>query len=126
MYLKQNSPDTYEKFAAHPWIKDGLDKIEAGIVEELLFMATRDGANFRYAVSLLKMPFLAQPDPSDYNAALALYLISQTEPSQLATIMRHATLAKGITDAWTPVVATLHSGPDKTPLSSPSCSTADG
>ena len=72
-------------------------------------MAVHDDANSRYAVSLLAMPFLAHPDPSDYNAVLALYLTSQKEPSQLATIMRHPTLVKGITDPWTPVVATLYS-----------------
>ena len=108
-WLSQNRPEIAENMASLPWATDGLSETEEKIIEQLLFLYVKN--NTHAAVSLMDMPFLQSVNPGDLQAVTSLRMISQKGgPTAFQQIMNHPTFsAVGITDAWTPVVATLES-----------------
>ena len=94
--------------ASLPWASDGLSETEEKIIEELLYLYVKNSTPT--AVSLMDMPFLQSVNPEDLQAVTSLRMISQENRPAFQQIMDHPTFAAGgITDAWTPVVATLRS-----------------
>ena len=107
-WLSQTKPEIAEKMASLPWAADGLSETEEEIVEQLLFLYVANSTPT--AVSLMDMPFLQSVNPGDLQAVTSLRMISQEDRPAFQQIMNHPTFAAGgITDAWTPVVATLKS-----------------
>ena len=94
--------------ASLPWAADGLSETEEKIIEQLLFLYVKNSTPT--AVSLMDMPFLQSVNPGDLQAVTSLRVISQENRPAFQQIMNHPTIsAGGITDEWTPVVATLRS-----------------
>ena len=107
-WLSQTKPEIADKMASLPWASDGLSETEEKIVEQLLFLYVVNST--LTAVSLMDMPFLQSVNPGDLQAVTSLRMISQEDRPAFQQIMDHPTFAAGgITDAWTPVVATLRS-----------------
>lgn len=106
-WLLTAHPDLARGIRTLPWIADGLTDLEAKIAQSLIYIAS--GRNPEHARALLAMPFLATPDPDDRNALHDLEQTSVRNPVVFAQIMAHPTVSAGITDQWTPVIATLSS-----------------
>lgn len=105
-WLLQTNPSLSAAITDHYWVSDGLDPTERTIVEQMAFIAAL--GHHEYAAALNSMPFLDHPDAADANALLSLARISNGVPHHLPTVMDHPTISRGITDEWTPVVATLY------------------
>ena len=107
-WLSHSRPEIADKMASLPWAADGLSETEEKIVEQLLFLYVANSTPT--AVSLMDMPFLQSVEPGDLQAVTSLRMISQEDRPAFQQIMEHPTIsAGGITDPWTPVVATLRS-----------------
>ena len=107
-WLSHSKPEIADKMASLPWAADGLSETEEKIVEQLLFLYVANSTPT--AVSLMDMPFLQSVNPGDLQAVTSLWMISQEDRPAFQQIMNHPTFqGTGITDAWTPVVATLES-----------------
>ena len=107
LWIQQNHPALANRIKALPWVADGLVTIEADIVEQLLFIAVAKQPDA--ATALAGMPFLRSPDPADLSAIKSLAAIGRRDKAQFQRVMSHSTIQAGITDNWTPVVATLSS-----------------
>ena len=112
-WLAQENPNLARRMESISWVSDGLDATESAIIENLLYLAAQD--NQEVVAQLIAMPFLHSPDPADQSAVNALQSIGRDTPYHLGTIMTHNTVASGITDAWTSVVATLKSAAENNP-----------
>ena len=107
-WLSHSKPEIADKMASLPWAADGLSETEEKIIEELLYLYVKNTTPT--AVSLMDMPFLQSVNPGDLQAVTSLWMISQEDRPAFQQIMNHpAFQGTGITDAWTPVVATLES-----------------
>lgn len=107
LWTQQNHPALANRIKALPWVADGLVTIEADIVEQLMFIAVAKQPDA--ATTLAGMPFLRSPDPADLSAIKSLAAIGRRDKAQFQRVMSHSTIQAGITDNWTPVVATLSS-----------------
>lgn len=88
------------------WIKDGINTTEARAIDEISHIG-----HYQKTVlhDILAMPFLASITPGDLEALESLADTARQSTGTLQEILTHPTLAGGITDGWTPVVATLES-----------------
>ena len=102
--------DTFDTIMSKPWVKDELNKHEVRIIYLLRRIAwqSRDAA---HAISV--MPFLDTVEPPDVLAMESLrrlgYFGEEGILEPLLAVLQHPTIADGITDEETPVVATLYS-----------------
>ena len=88
-----------------PWFSDGMSHYEASAVGDIGNMAHDMG---EAALSILGMPFLHSLEPSDVAALESLGLILVYSPEDFDRIMSHPTIADGITDDETSLIAPLH------------------
>ena len=107
-WLNHNNPALANEIKIVSWIQDGLDSTEAEILEYLLYMVTSEKHHHQIS-SIVQMPFLKTPEPADISALNSLNRIVHDDPQHLDAILTHPTVANGITDAWTPIIATLQS-----------------
>ena len=99
--LERQDPGFAAAVQALPWVQDGVDDSEAGAAEALIVAAQEFPA-------ILDMPFVRSMDSLDVVALISLYALSQEHGlNYLQQVMSHPSLAGGITDEWTSVVAAL-------------------
>ena len=107
-WLRNTSPETAQKLASLPWAADGLSEKEEAIIEQLLHLYVNN--NTQTAISLIDMPFLQSIEAGDLQAVDSLEQVSRNNRPAFEEIMNHPTFSTyGITDPWTPVIATLGS-----------------
>ena len=117
-WLQQTHPDAARKLAKLPWIADGADPGEEKILELLILIISRGiqtnvldptGKSLRPedALLMMDMPFLQSIEPGDLPAVRTMSRIVQDDSAQFSAILRHPTFTGGITDEWTPIIATL-------------------
>ena len=106
-WLQQDNPELARRIQSIRWVKDGLDETEGEIIRYLLYLCVSNRQNG--VQKLIQMPFLDSPDPGDANAVEALWSISREAGRQFDGILSHPTVAGGISDNWTPVIAALES-----------------
>ena len=113
LWTQQKHPALANQIKAIPWVADGLEPLEADIVEELIFLAVAKQPDA--AGTLAAMPFLHSPDPADLSAIKSLATIARRTQTIFHQVMNHTTVRAGITEDWTPVIATLSSPADNNP-----------
>ena len=107
-WLSQSHPQVADKLASLPWTADGLSPAEESLIEQLLYLYVENTT--APATSLLHMPFLQSVTPGDLEAVSSLKAIAHDDDTSFQRILSHPTFSgHGITDAWTPIVATLES-----------------
>ena len=87
------------------WIQDGITETEVDAVRYLGYIAND---NTVASERISKMPFLTAIEPVDVSALDALSDLAGYAEDAFDLVMAHPSLAVGITDAITPVVATLY------------------
>ena len=92
------------KLAALPWVQDGLTAEEDQVLRELLTLLVVGGTDMG---AVLQMPFLRSIDRGDVQAVRYLSSIGWEDRGALETVLEHPSLAGGITDEQTPVIASL-------------------
>lgn len=95
-----------ESLLAANWVQDGLDTTEAQVIYQLSYLGYHHPSAPQ---DILSMPFMASITPGDLEALESLADIAQRSTGTLQSILKHPTLAGGITDGWTPIVAGLES-----------------
>lgn len=121
-WLSHNNPQAISTLSSLTWTLSPLDNTAAGITTQLLHIAVEQPTLLQ---PIAEMPFLKTPDPFDLQALLSIRVLLQERPQELSRILSHPTLAGGITDAWTPVIAVLHHDPHPTELLNPSLVTTE-
>ena len=117
-WLQHHQPDTAQKLAELPWVRDGMDAEEEKILDNLLQilvsnstpeLLTLDQADGPAAPtdSILNMPFIQSIGRGDAQAIESLKNIANDDTAELKTILDHQTFSAGITDEWTPIIAAL-------------------
>ena len=107
-WLAQTHPQIADRLASLPWTADGLSGLENSLIEQLLYLYVENTTPA--AISLLEMPFLESVTPGDLEAVRSLKDINRQDAPSFHQILNHPTFsAGGISDAWTPIVATLES-----------------
>ena len=86
------------------WMQDGITETEVEAVRYLGYIAND---NTVASERISKMPFLTAIDPADISALDALSGLAGKREELLQQILAHPSLAAGITDALTPIVAML-------------------
>ena len=104
-YIANDSKATAKQVADTPWLVDGITETEVGAVKYLGYIAND---NAGAAERIAKMPFLTAIEPVDVSALDALSDLAGYSEDAFDLVMAHPSLAVGITDAITPVVATLY------------------
>ena len=112
-WLHDQNPSLAQRMERIPWIADGLNPIEEETVEYLLYIAVKDRQSTLNKI--IEMPFLRTVEPADLSALKSLWQILHDNPSQFDQVMNHPTIQAGITDEWTPVIATLESAANNNP-----------
>ena len=95
-----------ETLLAANWVQDGLDSTEAQVVTQLSYLGYHHPSAPQ---DILAMPFMASITPGDLEALESLADIARRSTGTFQSILKHPTLAGGISDGWTPVVAALES-----------------
>ena len=99
------TPELTARLGESTWIADGFEGTEIQTVIELIDLAEADQ---EYAVQrLLDMPFLRSIESSDLDALKSLKWLNQVNPEMFRYVMKHPTVARGITDQMAHVIATL-------------------
>ena len=116
-WLQRYHPETAERVAQLPWVRDGLNaQEEETILDDLLQILTTQsrsgvimlsGRVNKTVDSILDMPFIQSISPGDAMAIQSLGNIAHGDTARLKTILKHPTFAGGITDEWTPIIAAL-------------------
>ena len=104
-WLAHNRPNFIDQLGHIPWILGPMNPDQALTAQQLLFIAVEDPA---LLTKVIVMPFLQQPDALDYQALRSLRILRQQGPQRINVVLSHPIVVAGITDAWTPVIATLH------------------
>ena len=86
------------------WVQDGVDRAEADLVDDFASIAAKDASA---ALRIVGMPFLGTIEPPDISAMASLSLLAAFEPASFQSVMSHPTIRDGMTNDWTPIVATL-------------------
>ena len=112
-WLQYGLPETAASLVQLPWVKDGLAPEEQRVLENLVQLMA-DGTPFEGPVppdspvlAIPDMPFLRSMEPGAAEAVISLGNIAVEDRAALDAILEHPTLAGGITDQWTPVIALL-------------------
>ena len=87
------------------WVEDGIEEIEVKAIERISYIDYKDAGE---AFRIVSMPFLTTIEPLDVSALDALSDLAAFKEGSLARVMAHPSLARGITDALTPIVAMLY------------------
>ena len=87
------------------WMQDGITETEVEAIRYLGYIAN---GNTGAAERISKMPFLTAIEPADISALEALTGLAGFREESLEQILAHPSLAAGITDALTPIVAMLY------------------
>ena len=111
-WLHEQNPSLAQRMERIPWIADGLNQIEEETVKYLLYVAMEREAALS---EIIEMPFLRTAEPADLSTVKSLWNVLVDNPSQFDQTMNHPTIQAGITDEWTPVIATLASAADNNP-----------
>ena len=123
-WLQSNQPDAAGKLARLPWITDGVDPTEEKILEdllEILIIGFRPGSlnvtgrPAKPVDTLLDMPFLQSIDTGDDLAIQSLRDVARKDKILLKVILGDPNLRSGITDEWTPIIATLWGAQEHNP-----------
>ena len=104
-YIANDSKATAKQVADTPWLVDGITETEVDAVRFLGYIAND---NTVASERISKMPFLTAIEPVDVSALDALSDLAGYAEDAFDLVMAHPSLAVGITDAITPVVATLY------------------
>ena len=112
-WLQYNLPETAARLAQLPWVADGLAQDEQQVLDDLVQLMA-DGTPPEGPVppdapvlAILDMPFLRSIEPGDAEAVRSLDNIAAEDRAVLDGILGHSSLAGGITDERTPVIAVL-------------------
>ena len=103
-YLANDSEAAARQVADMPWFVDGITATSEGI-EYLGYIASYNAAA---AAQIAKMPFLTAIEPVDVSAMEALYFLAAFREDAFDQVMAHPSIAQGVTDELTPVVAMLY------------------
>ncbi len=87
------------------WMQDGIEELEVKAIQELSYIDYYDSA---HALKIVGMPFLRSFEPADVSAIESLANLARSGEADFQRILSHPTLANGITDEWTKIVATLY------------------
>ena len=112
-WLHEQNPSLAQRMEKIRWVADGLNPLEEETVEYLLYIAVEDRQST--LSKIIEMPFLRTVEPADLSAMKSLWQILHDNPSQFDQVMNHPTIQAGITDEWTPVIATLESAANNNP-----------
>ena len=112
-WLQYNLPETAARLGQLPWVANGLARNEQQVLEDLVQLMA-DGTPPEGPVppdapvlAIPDMPFLRSMEPGDAEAVRSLGNIAVEDRAALDVLLEHPTLAGGITDQWTPVIAVL-------------------
>ena len=104
LIVVQRSAGAAEHTARLSWLGDAVDDRESAAIRQLALISQVDAS----AVSrIVAMPFMQSVEAHDLPALRSLQLMANTTPQSFERVMGHPTVGAGITDAWTPVIATL-------------------
>ena len=92
-----------ERLVSYPWFTDGILPDEATVVTALGSMSYELGAGAEF----IGMRFLESIEPSDAIALMSLEFLSYDSPAMFRRVMSHPSVADGITDDETVVLALL-------------------
>ena len=87
------------------WAQDGIEDSEVDLIDALASITNKDPGE---ALRIVGMPFLTAIDPADISALDALSGLAGYREESLEQILAHPSLAPGIADALTPIVAMLY------------------
>ena len=104
-YIAQSSGAVAKLTVDMPWFVDGITEME---VEAVRYLGYISNDNTGAAERITEMPFLTSIEPVDVSALDALSGLAALREGVFEQVMAHPSLAVGITDAITPVVATLY------------------
>ena len=104
-YISNDSEAAATQVADMLWFADGITKTE---VEAVRYLGYISNDNTGAAERITEMPFLTSIEPVDVSALDALSGLAALREGVFEQVMAHPSLAVGITDAITPVVATLY------------------
>ena len=104
-YVAQGSEAVAELTVEMSWFADGITETELGGGKYLGYIVHDNTAA---AERIVEMPFLAAIEPADVAALDALSSLAGHTDEALLQILAHPSLARGITDELTPIVATLY------------------
>ena len=102
-YIAQSSAAVAEYTVEMAWFVDGITETELEGIKYLGYIAENNGAA---AEQIAKMPFLTAIEPVDVSAMKALADLAAEDA--VDQVMAHTSLAQGITDGLTPVIAMLY------------------
>ena len=102
-YIAQSSAAVTELTAGLPWFVDGITETELEGIKYLGYIADDNGTA---AEQIAKMPFLTAIEPVDVSAMKALADLAAEDA--VDQVMARTSLAQGITDGLTPVIAMLY------------------
>ena len=110
--LHDLDPGGLSTLSKQPWFNDGLDNEEAGLVDDLGYIALKSETD---ALSIIGMPFLNTFEPADALAIKALNKLvnlgneegSESVSEHFRRVMAHPAISDGITDEEAKIVATL-------------------
>ena len=106
-WLSHNNPELATRMQNIPWVSDGLNHTESEVIKYLLYLAV-EGQHI--AVSdIIAMPFLTSVEPADLSALRSIRHMHHDSQNQYHEFINNPLFTQGITDEWTPIVATLSS-----------------
>ena len=87
------------------WVQDGIDDSEVELIEAFASLTNNDAGE---ALRIVRMPFLTAIEPADVSAMESLARMAEFRENAIERVMMHPSIAGGITDALTPIVAMLN------------------
>ena len=111
-FVTQEDADAAKLVLDLEWFVDDVTRTEVEIVREVSFISSKDGPA---AQRILAMPFLATIESPDVRALASLSGMVDERPESFDYVMSHPSLADGITDEMSPVVAMLNGVADTNP-----------
>ena len=97
------SPYAVERLASYPWFTDGLHTDEVTVVSALGSISYETGGG----TDLVGMSFLDSIEPSDAFALMSLEFLALESPKTFRTVLSHPSVADGISDDETAILALL-------------------
>ena len=89
-----------------PWVAEGVSESEKDVIFSLAAIGYYAP---EHAPTIAAMPYLDAITPGDYEATRSLTAVAALNNSFLRYILAHQALGDGITDQWTPIIATMAS-----------------